>query len=170
MLKGRVAIPLHDPQGRLVGYAGRITKDEMIGPKCPKYLFPGEREKNGVKLEFRKSLLLYNAHRINAPVDHLFVVEGFPAVWWLHQNGFEKVVALMGSSCSVEQAEEIVKLVPETGIVWIVSDGDIAGEHCAVGIFKAVAPRRRVRWPRLDRGKQPTSLDQIALKGLLPTI
>jgi DNA primase len=82
MLKGRIAIPLHDPQGQLVGYAGRITRDDLVSEKCPKYLFPGERDRKGILLEFRKSLLLYNAHRIEKPVDHLFVVEGLSSLSW----------------------------------------------------------------------------------------
>ncbi len=45
LMKGRVAIPLHNSAGQLVGYAGRITEDAMISDECPKYLFPGGRER-----------------------------------------------------------------------------------------------------------------------------
>jgi len=164
MLKGRIAIPLHNPQGQLVGYAGRLTKDEDVSDRSPKYLFPGERERDGVKLEFRKSLLLYNAHRITAPVDHLFVVEGFPATWWLWQAEYRNTVALMGASCSEEQAKLIVDLVKPDGKVWLMPDGDDAAIRCAKSLLEQVAPYRFIRWVPLDKGMQPTDVpaDELA--------
>ena len=165
MLKGRIAIPLHDPQGQLVGYGGRITKDTLISEKCPKYLVPGEREKDGKLLEFRKSLLLYNAHRIAGPVDHLFVVEGFPATWWLWQGEYRNVAGLMGSSCSDEQGKLIVDLVKPDGMVWLMPDGNEAGVQCAHSAFERVAPHRFVRWVRLGENEQPNDFqtDELAV-------
>jgi DNA primase len=167
MLKGRAAIPLHNPQGQLVGYAGRLTKDAEISEQSPKYLFPGTREKDGVKLEFRKSLLLYNAHRIRGPVDHLFVVEGFPAAWALWQAEFRNAVALMGSSCSVEQGELIVAMTKPDGRVWVIPDGDKAGEQCAKSMFEHVSPHRFCRWMCLGKDLQPTDFPKDGLVRLL---
>jgi DNA primase len=95
LLKGRVAIPLQDHAGRLVGYAGRVVDDTAINEDNPRYKFPGKRERDGKAFEFRKTLLLYNGFRIQAPVDDLIVVEGFTSVWWLHQGGLPYVVATM---------------------------------------------------------------------------
>lgn len=156
MLKGRIAIPLHDFDGRLVGYAGRKTKSNHINEKCPKYLLPGDRERNGKLLQFRKSHLLYNAHRVTAPVDNLFVVQGFSATWWLWQNEYRNVVAVMGSECSTQQGALIAELVKPEGVVWLMPDGNPAGKHCAHSLFDNVAQRRFVRWTRLDEQKQPT--------------
>jgi len=156
LLKGRVAIPLLDSRSRLVGYAGRITQDELISETCPKYLFPGEREKNGTVHRFSKSLLLYNAHQIPASVDHLCVVEGFASTWWLWQAEYRHVVALMGSSCSDEQAKLIVDLVSPHGKVWIIPDGNTAGVQCAKSVLERVASERFCRWIRLEENKQPT--------------
>jgi DNA primase len=66
LMQGRIAIPLHNPKGELVGYAGRITEDALISDECPKYRFPGSRKRGEVQHEFRKSLLLYNAHCFTA--------------------------------------------------------------------------------------------------------
>ena len=158
MLRGRIAIPLHDPQGKLVGYAGRLTKDSEINERNPKYLFPGSREKDGATLEFRKSLLLYNAHRITAPVDELVVVEGFPAAFWLWQAEYRNTVALMGSSCSKEQGEIIASLVKPDGRVWLMPDGNDAGRLCALSAFEQIAPHRFVRWIQLSKDEQPTDI------------
>jgi DNA primase len=168
MLKGRIAIPLHNPQGELVGYAGRLTKDEEVSEANPKYRFPGSREKDGMTLEFRKSLLLYNAHRIEGPVDHLFVVEGFPATWWLWQAKYVSTVALMGAHCSSAQAELIVDLVKPDGKAWIMPDGNEAGVLCAKSLLEQVSPHRFVRWIRLAAHEQPTDCqteDLMALCG-----
>jgi DNA primase len=166
MLKGRVAVPLHDPQGRLVGYAGRLTKDADISEANPKYRFPGSRERDGKKLEFRKSLLLYNAHRIKEPVDHLFVVEGFPATWWLWQAEYRTVVALMGADCSETQAKIIVDLVKPNGKVWVIPDGNEAGERCAKSVLEQVSPYRFCRWVRLTDDQQPTDFPPDELVAL----
>src|SRR6266850_1508374 len=47
-LAGRIAIPLHDEQGQLVGYAGRIVDDSLVSEDNPRYKFPGERARKGV--------------------------------------------------------------------------------------------------------------------------
>jgi DNA primase len=52
LMQGRIAIPLHNPDGEVVGYAGRITKDSMISDECPKYRFPGDRQRDDIALQF----------------------------------------------------------------------------------------------------------------------
>ncbi len=52
VMSGRVVIPIHDPRGRLVAYAGR-----SLDGAPPKYRLPAG---------FRKSLLLFNFHRAAA--------------------------------------------------------------------------------------------------------
>jgi DNA primase len=166
LFAGRIAIPLHDPKGRLIGYAGRLIYDDALDDENPKYLFPSKRERNGKSLEFAKSLFVYNGHRIQAPVHDLVVVEGFPSVWWLFQSGFSDVVALMGSSCSVDQAKLIVDLVHRNGRVWILTDGDKAGDRCAHDIFEDVGSRRFCLWVRLSEG-QPTDFSPEDLGAML---
>src|SRR5205823_4494309 len=61
LMKGRIAIPLHDESGMLIGYAGRIVDDNAINENTPRYLYPGSRERNGTRYEFHKSEFLYNA-------------------------------------------------------------------------------------------------------------
>lgn len=52
LMSGRVVIPIHDPRGRLVAYAGR-----SLDGTPPKYRLPAG---------FRKSLVLFNFHRAAA--------------------------------------------------------------------------------------------------------
>jgi DNA primase len=165
--KDRVVMPLRSEEGHLIGYGGRITDDKMIGEKCPKYLFPGSRERDGKNLEFRKSEFLYNGHTLKETVGDLIVVEGFMSVFWLFQCGILPVVALMGWACSEQQANLIVSHVKGAGVVWILSDGDAAGERCATNIFQLVATQRAVRWLKLREGKQPTDISNEELRRML---
>jgi DNA primase len=164
MLKNRLAIPLHDATGALIGYAGRVVDDSTITEDNPRYRFPGERKRDGKLFEFRKTLFLYNGFRIKAPVDDLIIVEGFTSVWWLDQNGLPDVVATMGADCSERQAELIVALVKPDGHVWIVPDGDAAGERHAQTLLLRISPHRLVRWVKMAEGKQPTDLAREQLK------
>ncbi len=164
LMKGRVAIPLHDTEGRLIGYAGRLVDDKQVDGENPKYKLPGNRTREGVVYEFSKSAFLFNGHQFAAPVSDLVVVEGFFGTFWLHQHGYHHVAALMGSSCSERQAELLVELLAPDGYLWVMPDGDDAGDKCAQGVLAAVSPHRFVRWVRLEKGQQPDTLsgDELA--------
>ncbi len=166
LMQGRIAIPLHDQHGKLIGYAGRLVDDSAIDEFHPKYKFPGDRDRGGEKYAFKKSLFLYNGFAVGAPVSDLIVVEGFPGVWWLWQCGFPDVVALMGSSCSPEQVELIINMVRPEGCIWVFTDSDEAGELCGRELILAVSPHRWSKWAKLRKG-QPTDYDAHELKGLL---
>jgi DNA primase len=167
LMKGRVVIPLHDADDHLVGYAGRLADDLEVSEYNPKYKFPSSRERKNQILEFRKSWLLYNANRLQFPLDDLIIVEGFASVWWLTQHGYPNCVAVMGSSCSTEQGQLIQSMLVRQGRLWIFTDGDVSGERCAESIFAAASPNRFVRWLKLTIG-QPTDYTPGDLKEMLP--
>lgn len=164
LMAGRIAIPLHDATGNLVGYAGRLVDDEAIDEDHPKYRFPSTRKRDGTLYEFRKGLFVYNGFRIAAPVKDLVVVEGFFGVFHLYQTGYQNVVALMGSSCSDEQAGLLVKMTSPDGRIWWMPDGDDAGRRCAGDVLLKVAPYCFIRWLKLEEGQQPEdcSLEDLA--------
>ena len=166
-LANRIAIPLHNHEGKLVGYAGRVVDDGATNENNPRYRFPGKRVRDGKHYEFRKTRFLYNGFRIEAPVDDLIVVEGFTSVWWLHQNGLPGVVAMMGADCSERQAELVASLVQPDGRVWVVPDGDEAGERFAISCLTLIAPHRFTRWVKLTAGKQPTDYGGEDLKQMV---
>jgi DNA primase len=156
LLAGRIAIPIHNSEGKLVGYCGRLAEDRAISEEHPRYKFPPKREHQGMSYEFQKSKLLYNSHRLKSPVEDLAIVEGFASVWWLTQMGFPNVVALMGWSMSAEQAELVMKLVTPKGRAWLLQEGDEAGQKCAASVMEQIAPLRSLRLIKLEEGKQPT--------------
>jgi DNA primase len=169
LMKGRIAIPLHDSQGRLIGYAGRLVDDAAVSDEEPKYKLPGDRKKDDVVHEFRKSEFLFNGHRFTAPLHDLVVVEGFFGAMWLHQCGYSNVVALMGASCSERQGQLLTDLLTPDGRLWVIPDGDDAGQKCAASTLIAAASHRLVRWVRLEPGGQPDNLSAEMLAILLAT-
>jgi DNA primase len=164
LMKDRIAIPLRDPQGKLIGYAGRVVDDAAITEENPKYRFPGMREHDGKRFEFSKGLFLYNGHAVITPAEELVVVEGFAAVWWCVQHGFNHVVGLMAATCSAEQAALIVGMVPRKGKIWIMPDGDQQGKFCAESLLKQLSPFRMARWPELKGGRKPQQLSGDELR------
>lgn len=167
LMGGRVAIPLRNLEGYLIGYAGRLVDDSLVGSENPKYRLPGSREREGTVYEFSKGAFLFNANRVEAPASDLIVVEGFFSIFHLHQCGFTSAVALMGSSCSPEQADLIVKLTAQGGRVWIMPDGDPAGRRCGENLLAQVAPYRFVRWIMLDDGKDPNDYPRERLAEMI---
>jgi len=167
IMANRVAIPLHNTEGQLIGYAGRIVDDAQVDEKNPKYRLPGTRERDGTIFEFSKSAFLFNGHRIQVPATDLIVVEGFFSVFHMHQCGWKNVVALMGNSCSPDQAELILRLTSKGGRVWIMSDGDEGGIKCAESLLMQISPHRLVRWITLNDGSDPCDYSQEHLTRLL---
>ena len=118
MMAGRIAIPIHNPAGEVVAYAGRLLGKETAD--TPKYKLPPG---------FRKSLELFNIDRAKkeSAEKPLVIVEGFFDCMKLHQNGCRKVVALMGSTMSAAQEELIRKHTNAESKVIVMMDEDEAG-------------------------------------------
>ena len=118
MMAEHIAIPIRDPDGNVVAYAGRWPGEPPEG--TPKYKLPPG---------FRKSLELFNIDRaIKEPAEQpLVIVEGFFGAMRLHQHGCRKVVALMGSTMSAAQEELIRKHTDRNSRIIVMLDEDEAG-------------------------------------------
>ncbi|MGH9371237.1 MAG: toprim domain-containing protein [Vicinamibacterales bacterium] len=150
-LRGRIVIPIQDECGELVAYAGRA-----IDGQEPKYRFPRG---------FRKSVVLFNLHRVlKTAARTVIVVEGFFDAFAVHQAGFPAVVALMGSTLSRPQADLLTTHFDQ---VLLMLDGDDAGRHGAAAIASTLAGRIEVVPILLDDGMQPDQLAAIAVRRLL---
>ena len=128
LMKDRIAIPLKNHDGALVDYAGRLVNDEQVGEDNPKYRFPGDREKAGTRIAFRKSELLYHPDELRGcRSKYLFLVEGFASVWWFWQHGIRSVTVVMGASISLRQVELICELTSDNARIVLIPDGNDAG-------------------------------------------
>jgi DNA primase len=114
----RIAIPIHNPDGEVVAYAGRYPDEPPEG--TPKYKLPPG---------FRKSLELFNIDRAakEPPEVTMVIVEGFFGCMKLHQHGCRRVVALMGCTMSAAQEELIKKHTDSRSQVIVMLDEDEAG-------------------------------------------
>lgn len=152
----RIAIPIHNPQGEVVAYAGRFPGTPA--EDTPKYKLPQG---------FRKSLELFNIDRaIKEPADKpLVIVEGFFDCLKLHQHGCRKVVALMGSSLSAAQEDLIKRATDAHSRVIVMLDEDEAGQAGREDIACRLAKFCFVKVHVFDQpGKQPDQLtaDEVA--------
>lgn len=153
ILRGTIAIPIHDEDGALVAYAGRRLKYADVQANG-KYRFAKG---------FRKELVLYNLDRAKASAAErgLVVVEGFFSVLALYEAGIPNAVAVMGSSLSEAQADLLAELA---GGVTVLFDGDAAGRAGADAARQALEKRVPTRVLRLPDGLAPDSLPKKALR------
>jgi DNA primase len=151
LMSGRVVIPIHDPRGRLVAYAGR-----SLDGVPPKYRLPAG---------FLKSQVLFNFHRA-AALDQqtVVVVEGYFDCLKVHQAGFRCAVALMGTVLS--DAPERLLLERFRRVV-LMLDGDDSGRQASERIAARLAPKCSVRLAPVPADKQPDQLDGEEIRALL---
>lgn len=159
MMAERLAIPIHNPEGQVVAYVGRFPGQPP--ETTPKYKLPPG---------FRKSLELFNIDRaIKEPADGpLIIVEGFFDCMKLHQNGYRKVVALMGSSMSPEQEELIRKHTSASTRIIVMLDEDEAGQTARGEIAARLAKFRFVKIHVFDSpGAQPEHLTSEQVQAIV---
>ena len=114
----RVIFPIHSFSGRVLGFGGRILRNNI---KTAKYLNSPETE------IYHKSNVLYGLNQSKQAISKnnlCLLVEGYMDVIALHQAGIENVVSSSGTALTVEQIKLIKRL---TENVTILFDGDSAG-------------------------------------------
>lgn len=155
---GRVAVPIHNEGGDLVGYAGRATTKAQIAEKG-KWTFPGG---------FHKSLVVFNLHRArpHCQTKPVVIVEGFRACIVLHERGYPNTVAVMGNSISPRQVELLAEHVA-SGKAIVMLDGNKAGREGTPGVLAALSEQLWVRCVLLDEDQQPDSLTKEELDAVL---
>jgi DNA primase len=150
MMADRIAIPIMNPEGEVVAYAGRAPGEPSAD--VPKYKLPQG---------FRKSLELFNVHRVlkETTQEPLVIVEGFFDCMKLHQHGIGRVVALMGSVMSGAQEELIKKCTNHTSQIVVMLDEDEAGRLGREDIAVRLAKYAFVKIHVFDKlGTQPDRL------------
>lgn len=160
MMAGRIAIPIHNPNGEVVAYAGRLTSGEPTDEN-PRYKLPPG---------FKKSLELFNIDRASKESSEkpLVIVEGFFDCMKLHQLGHRKTAALMGSSMSPAQEELIRKHTDGSSHVVIMLDEDEAGAAGREDIACRLSKCCFVKVHQFDApGAQPEDLSADELHQIL---
>jgi DNA primase len=156
MMRGRLVIPIHDEEGRLLAYAGRwLGSDEDLPEGAGKYLLPKG---------FNKAAVLYSLNRVRGR-KHLVVVEGFFSVMRLFALGVP-AVALMGRALSDEQ----IALLHKAGVrfLTVLLDGDEPDRSAAAAMMARLSREPfRVKFALLPEGTEPDTVEETVLRELL---
>jgi DNA primase len=151
LMSGRIVIPIRNPCGQLVAYAGRA-----LDGRAPKYKVPAG---------FRKALELFNLQRAVATGDQtVVVVEGYFDCMRVHQAGFPWVVALMGCSLSAAQESSLLRHFEH---IVLMMDGDAAGRTASTVIAARLSGRCEVQVVWVPDGQQPDQLSSAGIQRLL---
>ena len=122
--RDRVIFPIQDVEGRVVGFGGRLLKEEE---QAPKYL-------NSVETTaFKKGRNLYGLYQAKKAIDEsrtAIVVEGYFDAIALHQYGVQDVVATMGTALTAEQVKAL-RPGGRVDTLILCFDPDEAGETAA---------------------------------------
>ena len=127
--RGRLMIPIHDRQGRIIGFGGR----DLVGRE-PKYLNSPQTEL------FDKSSVLFIQHRAQGPAhraNRLFVVEGYMDAIALARCGIGEVVASLGTALTETQLKLAWAMADEPVLCF---DGDKAGRAAASRAMDRIVP------------------------------
>jgi hypothetical protein len=141
----RVAFPIRDCQGQLVGISGRA------------FDYPDQKPKFMHSTGFRRDLFLYGERKRDPAVRRAILVEGFFDVIKLWGLGYRNVFGVMGSYLSKFQAEKIVRWVDK---VVILPDGDKPGKEAADRWESELIGRVPVHVLVTPTGKDPDELDE----------
>ena len=154
LMSGRIVIPICNLHGQLVAYAGRALDD-----RPPKYKLP---------VGFRKALELFNLPRAAAAGGKtVIVVEGYFDCMRVHQAGFPRVVALMGSSLSAAQESSLLRHFEH---IVLMLDGDAAGRAASEVIATRLSGRHSVQVVRVPDGRQPDQLSSSTIRQSLAVV
>lgn len=118
IFKGRMTVPLMDPSGQVIGFTGRIIRDD---PKAPKYLnTPGT-------LIYDKSRHAFGLSQAKDSIrksDFSVIVEGNLDVVSSHQAGVKNVVASAGTALTEWHLKALARLSHNVKLAF---DADKAG-------------------------------------------
>ena len=121
--KGRVMFPIHSMSGRVMGFGGRILKQDK---QAAKYVNSPESE------VYQKSKVLYGLYQAKqhiAKESNCYLVEGYTDVIQMHQAGIQNVVSSSGTALTPDQVRLIRRL---TNTITLLFDGDAAGLRAAM--------------------------------------
>jgi|CXWL01.1.fsa_nt_gi DNA primase len=150
--RGRVMFPIEDISGRIIGFSGRLLKDDEKHPQA-KYLNSPETP------VFDKSRALYGISHAREGIRGLgaaILVEGQLDLLMSHQAGYKNTIATSGTSFTAGHAELIRRYTPNLLIAY---DGDRAGIAAAgraAGI--ALGAGMNVKIAKFPAGQDPADL------------
>lgn len=127
--RARITFPIHDLQGRAIGFGARILPSDPRAHEQAKYLNTAETA------IYRKHEVLYNLHRARAAIartGEAIVVEGYTDVIAMDRAGIENVVATCGTALGDKHLELLSRFAARAVLAF---DSDEAGARAAERAF-----------------------------------
>ena len=147
--KGRVMFPIHSMSGRVMGFGGRILKQDK---QLAKYVNSPESE------VYQKSKVLYGLYQAKqhiAKESNCYLVEGYTDVIQMHQAGIQNVVSSSGTALTSDQVRLVRRL---TNTITLLFDGDAAGLRAAMrGVDIILEAGMQVSICTFPEGEDPDS-------------
>ncbi|HSX19656.1 MAG TPA: DNA primase [Gammaproteobacteria bacterium] len=150
--RNRIIFPIRNRRGKVIGFGARTigaVNDE------PKYINSPETP------VFSKSYELYGYYEARQAIQKLqsvVVVEGYMDVVSLAQAGVTNVVATLGTACTEQHIQTLLKVVPE---IIFCFDGDTAGKKAAWRSLELCLPlledKYRIKFLILRGNEDPDS-------------
>ena len=149
---GRMIFPIFSPNGRVIGFGGRIS-DSREG--AAKYLNSPESK------IYHKGRTLYGLSHGKDDIrrqDLAIVVEGYMDLISLHQHGIKNVVAVSGTAFTDEQVQLLSRYTKNTVLLF---DADTAGVKASMRSIEILLKQNmNIKIATLPKGEDPDSFVQ----------
>jgi len=153
--KGRLTFSIRDPQGRTIGFGGRLVPGVDVKSEA-KYVNSPETPL------FVKSRVLYGLDVAREAIRRsgfAIIVEGYTDVISLHEYGFENTVAVLGTALGVDHVRLLKRFQANRAVLLL--DGDEAGQRRSEDLLELFLDSDiDVRIATLPAGLDPCDLVQ----------
>jgi DNA primase len=132
MFRGRIIIPLMDPQGSPIGFTARLLNDE---PNAPKYINTAQ------SILYDKSRNVFGLHLAKEPIRRsgfAVIVEGNLDVIASHQAGYANVVATGGTAMTTYHLKSIQRFTADIRLSFDQDRAGIAAAERAINVAQGI--------------------------------
>ena len=154
--RGRIMLPLLDPQGQVIGMTGRTVSDD---DQAPKYINTPQT------IVYDKSRHVFGYSQAKEAIrraTHVVIVEGNLDVVSSHQAGVKNVVATAGTAMTIQHLKIISRTVNDIRLAFDADNAGIQATERAIGLVQAVNPSQiggiRLSVIHLPDGQDPDDL------------
>lgn len=152
MFRGRIVIPLMDPQGQPIGFTARLLDSKDAGPK---YINTPQT------ILYDKSRHVFGLHAAKDTIrteKFVVIVEGNMDVISSHQAGVKNVVATAGTAMTTYQLKALQRFTNDIRLCFDQDAAGIAAAERAIDVAQSVGVQLSII--SLPEGKDPDELIQ----------
>ncbi|MCA9329281.1 DNA primase, partial [Candidatus Saccharibacteria bacterium] len=150
MFRGRLMIPLQDPEGRVIGFTARLLSADN---NSPKYINTPQSP------VYDKSRHVFGLHLAKTALrvkDYAIVVEGNLDVIASHQSGVDNVVATAGTALTEAHLKSLSRFTSDIRLAFDQDEAGLKATERAIGVANKVGVSLSII--SLPEGKDPDEL------------